>query len=411
MVVYDSLGGVSRPAYGTIQVAAVNARFFIAPPPQGLPGTPTFGNISFDGIGNLLISENFYGSICGFGFCGSRVLSVTPDGAQRWDAPLNSATFLSGDSIALNVVSGSTFDNHAYFLGGRNTLFALDVDGLLVAGWPQTIPPTTGFDSTFFTGLAIDGSDGTVFVKVGVRQSFTGFPTTIATFKPDGSAKWPTLTYGTGGGGGGMTQGPGGQLYTVIGTDCAGCGSSLVGIDHQTGALFCSVSNLFVGSLVGNPAGVFGVSLPNTTTVFDQNCVGTNVFSTDRYQLQLWGIVEGTLIGTDSFISPFGGDPTTARLLGVFQDGTFLWRNAQILPISTTTPVRATVGLNIYVLGQDLVDGNQKFFLVQSRSGEIVESADLAPLCGDVTNCDVAAGPDGAIYVLDKGNANITKIQ
>jgi len=71
------------------------------------------------------------------------------------------------------------------------------------------------------------------------------------------------------------------------------------------------------------------------------------------------------------------------------------------------TKSHAQLGLNIYLFGTDLVDQQFKLFVVQSRTGEIVESIP-ADVCTQQL-CHIAVAQDGAVYMTH--GTQVTKIK
>jgi hypothetical protein len=55
-----------------------------------------------------------------------------------------------------------------------------------------------------------------------------------------------------------------------------------------------------------------------------------------------------------------------------------------------------------YVIGDDLVSGGAKLFVIHARTGEIAASTDISTMCMNATLCEVAVAPEGIIYVVDK---------
>jgi hypothetical protein len=196
------------------------------------------------------------------------------------------------------------------------------------------------------------------------------------------------------------------------------------GVDRETGRQFCSGQAAVTTQLMfGDRSGVFAVSdgpnrsLGRTIVRFTQDCTATSLYTTNKAVIFPHAVVQGTLIAADADDSTTN-DPPSARLLGVSADGMLLWRNPQIFPHFAIglNAVRGQFGQDAYVVGEDVTDGKQKLFILDSQTGSIRDSTDLRPLCEATgtavyNNCDVAVGPTGATYVIDKGFGRITRIR
>jgi IPT/TIG domain len=423
LTVHNPDGTVSVPF--EFNVAGITTSWFVAPPaPVGTIGAPVFSNVATDQNGNLLLSEIFVSTNCGFGYCGNRLLSVSPRGSVRWDVPAGQP-FFSNDLYAQNVVAVSPVDSHVYFAGTRNTLFGFDIDGLPLSGWPITLT-SDGGSLAYGHPFLIDGLDGSVVAQVGdFLAPFNG--TSIVGLNPDGSPHWSTVNSSHSDGHAGMVQGPNRDLYTAVTDGCCTLSpTAVVGIRHDTGATICTNTNTRVAFnyLVGGEAGVFGTAAdinggPSPDMLaFDAQCNNSVVFTTNRASLSPWNVVGNVVVAVDYDI---GGDPTTARLLAVNPAGGLLWRNHQIRPVSPTrnsfphsvfeSPIRAVLAGNLYVLGDDLTDGIQKLFVVDSQTGRVVQSTPLPPMCGTASSCELAASAFGLIYVVDTAASTVSVIK
>jgi uncharacterized repeat protein (TIGR03803 family) len=381
----------------------------VPPPLAGVPGTPAFGRVIVDSAGNLVLTEEFRSIDCGFGFCGTRILSISPTGAVNWDMPKSGSPywpFLSGDpnnSYRDALVAGPS--GRIYFQDAGSTLFGIDSTGDVATGWPQTLSPGI---FAHRTPVIVDPIDGTVYVKVGVNNSFSGFPFSVFALHPDGSPKWQT-DYSTAQGGPnfGLVQGPNGNVFTItLDSSADSTLQRLVALDRTTGLQVCAApTTSYFDNLVGGPEGVF-TSFGSVLKAYDGACQSTPIFVTDRQELVLADYIQETVLAVDDNAS---SDPTSYRLLGVFRDGTFLWRNMSIRPdiAGGQNPVVAKRGLFAYVLGTDLSDGKHKLFVVQSRTGQVSLSVPTAGLCD---SCGVAVASNGAIYLADQSSTKLYKI-
>jgi hypothetical protein len=93
------------------------------------------------------------------------------------------------------------------------------------------------------------------------------------------------------------------------------------------------------------------------------------------------------------------------RLVGISKEGTLRWRNERLEP----TRLHAVKGTTVYVEGLDLTDDRKpKIFLIHSRSGDLLKTISTGGMC---TECGVAPGPDGTVYINDLSSTRIFKIQ
>ena len=365
----------------------------------------SFGEPVIDSQGRLLVVSSHFNNICGFGFCGTRLHSIAPTGSPNWQVP-NDASFISSDSLASRGLAVGPNDE-VYLQGARNTLFAYDSAGNAVSSlWPATIVPTGASGTVFFKGgTVVDLRDGTVYLKAGVTQSFSTFPTVVVALNPDGTEKWrkdypddPATGYG-------LVQGPVRDLYTII-TNRA-LPHRFVSLDHGSGNQACETpATAFFGSLVAGLEGVF-TSFHSDITAWDANCVSQLIFTSPRGDVELRVFGQAKIFGMDYPVSPF--DATQVRLLAVSKEGGYLWRNSEIVvPHALGNPIRAIKNDVLYVLGQHLTDGNRpKLFLVDANSGQILNSIGTSGLC---ESCGVAVSQNGTIYLNDLNSTRIYKL-
>jgi hypothetical protein len=271
-------------------------------------------------------------------------------------------------------------------------------------GWPQTLSPG-GFAHR--TPVIIDSIDGTVYAKVGVGFSFTGFPFSVSALTDTGALIWKTdYPAAQGGPNFGLVQGPGGNIFTITIDSSDSTDQRLIGLNRTSGSEVCQQQTTsYFDNFVGGTEGVF-TSFRSVLTAYDSACRPTPIFATDRQELMLADYLGETVLAIDVFAS----DPSSYRLLGVFRDGTFLWRNTNIRPDTAggKNPVVAKRGLFAYVLGTDLSDGGHKLFMVHSRTGQVSLSIPTAGLC---EACGVAVASDGTIYLADQSSTRISRVQ
>ncbi|HEY0762963.1 MAG TPA: hypothetical protein VGD61_11395 [Pyrinomonadaceae bacterium] len=328
-----------------------------------------------------------------------RLFSISPEGTLNWQAPGSSDTlpFDSFSGYTLLIGPGDRIYTHTT----HNRIFAFDSSGQAIPGWPveNIIPPDTTEPNWAMAGVIVDSQDGTVYAKSGVFSSFTSFPSTVVAFNPDASMKW-RKSYGSGSKNFHLVQGPARDIYTLI-------DSTFVGIDHGTGTQVCQNNiSVFFGSLVGGLEGV-ATSFRDGISGQDVNCNSQLIFpSTDR-EVVLQRYDHGIVLALDYPVFPF--DPNQTRLLGVSQNGTFLWRNSDIFvsPFGAS-PIHVIKAGIMYVFGQDLADSNKpKLFLVNTETGQVLNSIETTSFCA---NCGVAVADDGSVYVNDRDSTKIYKL-
>jgi outer membrane protein assembly factor BamB len=373
---------------------------------SGLFDGLTFGEPTIDSVGNLrIVTYKLVSSIL------TKLSSLSATGQFLWTTPSASDQFVTSVFAFRHMLTLGP-DDRAYMYEG-NRMFAFDVTGAPMSGWPQDLFPANSHGASRFankTPVLVDSDDGTVYAKVGVYNSFQGFPDTVFAMRPDGSLKW-RRDYSNGGPNFGLVQGPIGHVFTITNSATGALDQLLVGIDHSTGAETCrQTTTSYFDNLVGGPEGLF-TSFGRELKAYDANCQSAVIFTTERDQLVLHDYVQQTIIGVDYQLSHGATDTDSDRLVGVFRDGTFLWRNSRILPdrlSSASSVVRAVRGLIVYVFGRDLQDVNRrKLFLVHSRTGEVVGSVDTDPVC---VSCDLAVGTDGTMYFTDLFSNKIFKL-
>ena len=273
--------------------------------PPGLAGQPNFQNVAFDDAGNLLISERFFADGCPFGFCGSHLLSITPEAQVRWELPSPPFPYFNKDLGTPNIVLGSSNSSRAYFLSGRNQVSAFDAAGNGLPGWPKsatfadgTIPRLGSGDIVGFahygnSGVIVDWQDGTVYAANAA---------VVNAFRDDGTWKSEPLLVG---GISGIAQGQQGDLYTIaIGAFASP--NTIAGINHETGLPFCSQQYRFTGPLVSGDFGLFSVTpnssqgIGNTILRFVNDCTPVMTFTTSRLAVVPWAVVSSILLGVDA---------------------------------------------------------------------------------------------------------------
>jgi hypothetical protein len=376
----------------------------------------TFGEPVIDSAGRLILASTHFSTLC-TGPCGVRLNSISTGGVLSWQKP-NDNSFITSD-LLFSAVPLTVSPTDKIYLQGRTTIFAFDSEGATVSGWPVDVIPINSPGPSRFPfgrrGLTIDNSDGTVFAMSAVFSSFSGFPSTIVALRSDGTPKW-RRDYSEGGLDYGIIQGPAGNIYSILDN---GSGfpfltrQRFIGIDRVLGTEYCQnpVGGefgpiiAFSNSFVGGPEGVFG-SFHSGVTAFDGNCGSQNVFTSAGPEIVLYRFAEGKIFGYDY---PAGSlDANQIRIIALSSSGSLLWRNPVILPGGTTDPIRAVRNGVLYVIGQDTTDANdQKLFLVNSSSGEILNSVSTKPFC---ISCGIAVASDGTIYLNDLSSTKIFKL-
>jgi hypothetical protein len=156
----------------------------------------------------------------------------------------------------------------------------------------------------------------------------------------------------------------------------------------------------------GGSQGLF-FSNSNVITRFDQNCLSTDVFTSDRVFAVPWAYVSDVVISIDySLLSSGDIDPGTARLFAISPSGQLLWRSTRIQP--NANPVLATDSRSVYVRGIDLADSQQKVFAVDAVTGELISAIPYDPYC--TNGCSVSARND-SVYIAPQGEPRIYKFQ
>jgi len=352
---------------------------------------PLLNNITFaepviDSQGRLII-EGTANVSCGFSAC-SRLYSISPAGTLNWSQTEIGSRAFADKTVLLGP------DDRVYFLAGGATIFAFDQFGNSVPQWPVTLPYVFG---TSFSPVVVDRTDGTVYTRTGVTNSFSGFPIALLALNQNGSEKWRTDYANENEGGRGIVQGIDRNIFTII------RGVGLVVLDKDSGAPVCTNPDVngFYGSFVGGLDGVF-TSLHSVVSSNGGNCTFNPIFESQQRDIELRSYSNSMIFGIDyPFVDPF-----QPRIVALSKQGAFLWRNTEILP--NGNPIRAINNGVLYVIGADLTDSNQqKLFLLDASSGRILNSLATAPYCG---SCGVAVGSDGIIYLNDLGSKKIYKI-
>jgi pimeloyl-ACP methyl ester carboxylesterase len=353
-----------------------------------------FGEPVIDSQGNLLVLESVS---CTNGCL--RVYSISPAATKRWETSEFTADAFSSKSLILGL------SDRVYVPNTRTTLQAFDSQGQPVAGWPFTIPsaPNWAFDGD----PIVDKTDGTVYVSSSLTLSFSTFPNSIQALNPDGTQKW-RRDYEDSGRSSAVArliQGPQGDIYAFL---FPRTNVHFVRVDRNSGSTVCDIPTT-VGSdrVGGDTQGIFTDFL-NGFAAFGENCTSQTIYTSppDR-QVEFRKYNQGKVFGIDYPVSPF--DASQTRLLAVANDGTFLWRNPEILPSTSDNPIRVIKNGVLYVLGMHVTDSNkQKIFLVDALSGQILNSMETAPAC---SSCGVAVANDGTIYLNDRSSTKIYKLQ
>jgi len=277
-------------------------------------GNPQLANITFgepviDSQGRLVIAGTANVS-CSFNAC-SRLYSISPSGTLNW-----AQTEIGSRALAEKTVLLGPGDR-VYFLAGGATIFAFDGSGNSIPGWPVTLPYVFG---TSYKPVVVDQTDGTVYTRTGVTNSFTGFPVALVALNPDGSQKWRTDYPNENEGGRDIVQGINGNIYTII------RGVGFTAINKNSGAQICTAPDAtgYYGSLVGGADGVF-TSLRSVVSSYTSNCTFGSIFQQQERDIELRQYHEGVIYAIDYPLYPYDANQT--RLLALSREGTFLWRN------------------------------------------------------------------------------------
>ncbi len=356
-------------------------------------GDPRFFNASFgeplvDSQGNIIVLSVHFGLGCPFNLCGIQLHSISPNGSLNWNAP--SGGLLPADDFASNKLF---FDpnNRTYIQGGRNTIYAFNSDGTQPTGWPVVPAPFDGNWTMIGSPLVVDRVDGTVYASAGVFSGNT-FPSTIVALNADGSERWRN-NYPGGAHRTIIAQGPQREIYLTFGFN------TFRRLDHNTGTQLCETqTSTFFSGLVAGPDAVFTVlATPPFTTYptilsFDGTCNAQAIVNLPGHDIALLGYDQGRAFAVDS------------QFFAVSKDGTFLWRNSEILPGS----IHAIRNGVLYIIGQHITDGNkQKLFLVDAGSGQILSAIETTPYC---QRCGVAVSGEGIIYLNDLASTRIYRL-
>jgi murein DD-endopeptidase MepM/ murein hydrolase activator NlpD len=369
-----------------------------------------FGQPAIDSQGRLILVSVYTSIGCGFGYCGNRLNSINPNGTLNWQSSqgiFGDGPYISNDGWASNFLALGPGDN-IFLQGERNGLFGYNSSGNLLSGWPVSVYPTdkkneSDWGYVSFQGLHLIGSDGTIYVRSGVTFDWSyQFPNVVVAINPDGSEKW-RRDYPHAGGGNKIVFGPARDIYTVV-------ANRFIAIDHGFGTEFCTAPiNMFAGSLVGGLEGVFS-SYYEGITAYDANCNFSLIYSDANRYAELRDYAGGTVFGIDY---PIVYDPNQIRLMAVSKDGSNVWMNSPQILVprgGEPNPIRVIKNGILYVIGQDLTDGNKdKLFLVDAALGGILNSIETTNLCGQ--SCGVAVADDGTIYLSDLSSTKIWKVK
>ena len=384
-----------------LTVSALSPSFVTAlRPPQGLLGSPVAGRMSIDSADNLVVTEEFFGTGCGFGFCGTRLASFAPDGNVNWDVPSRESSawpYLPYD--ANNWYGDAIFtgpDSRTYFENADNNLTAVDGDGHIANGWPIIAPYR-------LTGIVIDPSTHVVYGRAGASQGFFRFPFTIFARDPDGSLRWqfdqPDGNFSSGVIGSLFTLGPLKDIYTVTSAN------QIIRVNHSNGLEMCRGPAFGVGRVVGGDEGAFTAS-SNRLFRYDASCNAEVVLTQANRNMEVRRYVAGFVVGVD-----YLPNQSDRRLIGVHHDGVLKWFNDIIAPLggSLTADVQAVNGSNVYVIGIDKRDGLRKLFGVHATNGVVVTAIPIGNLCSE---CEVTVASDGTVYLNDflSSRPRITRI-
>jgi murein DD-endopeptidase MepM/ murein hydrolase activator NlpD len=348
----------------------------------------TFGEPVIDSAGRIII-EGTANVSCSFSAC-SRLFSISPTGTLNW-----AQTEIGSRAFADKTVLLGPADR-VYFLAGGATVFAFDQFGTSVPGWPVTLPYVFG---TSFSPVVVDRTDGTVYTRTGVTFSFSGFPVAILALNQNGSEKWRTDYSNENEGGRGIVQSIDGNIYTII------RGVGLVALGKESGSPVCTNldANGYYGSFVGGSDGLF-TSSNSVVSSYGGDCSFSPLFQLQQRDIELRTYSNGVIFGIDYPLFPT--DLSQTRIVALSKQGTFLWRNSEILP--NGNPIRAIHNQVLYTIGAHVRDGNQqKLFLLDASSGRILTALATAPYCG---SCGVAVADDGTIYLNDLGSTKIYKL-
>lgn len=207
----------------------------------------TFGEPVIDSQGRLVIIGSRPVS-CDFDVC-SNLYSISPNGALLWSKSAVASSSLADRSLIVGP------EDRVYFFDRGTSIFAFDVGGNPVPGWPVSLPFRVGTSSK---PIVVDHVDGAVYARTGVTVSFTGFPVAVTALNPNGTQKWERLYPDGNVGGVNLVQRPARDLYTAV------AGVGLVALDHGNGNQLCTSPD--AGRLVGSLDGVFFANIRSVSS-------------------------------------------------------------------------------------------------------------------------------------------------
>ncbi|HRI03492.1 MAG TPA: CARDB domain-containing protein [Pyrinomonadaceae bacterium] len=266
-------------------------------------------------------------------------------------------------------------------------IYSFDANGQTVSGWPISIP---GLGS-----VIQDPSDGTIFARG--ENGITTF--SIYAIQPNGVQKW-RRDYPGPEGGRTLVQTFNGAVATVAANT-----KGLFMLDRMTGQEVCSNINGggYYYSLVGDANGLF-TPFHSKVTSYNATCGMSEIFQ-ETNDLELRTYDGANIYGFDYPVNPF--DPNQEHPIAISQNGSFLWRQANI-KIDTSGILSVKNGI-LYVIGRDVSDSDKnKLFLLNKDTGTIADRLDLAPYC---TACGFAVTADGTMFLNDQQNRNIFKVE
>lgn len=354
-------------------------------------------DLAIDSKGRLIALSTHFSSGCGFNICGVRLNSILPNGILNWETPS------TGGFISLRGGPLLIGPNDRIYVGGFGpALFSFSSNGNPIPGWPVTIAPPGQVNVSFFQGNpVIIGDDGVVYAGAGVFFSFSGHPSAVVALNPDGSEKW-RRDFPGGGSNSQIVQGLNGDIYLNQSF------SRLMRLAHSDGSAICERVAQFFGGFAAGSDGLFTTHSPHSFILsFDSNCNARTIFNSSGHEIKLQRYDQGRLFAIAIPVSPFS--PGQTRLIALSREGTSLWRNEQIFtnPFGRG-PIEAIANNTLYVLGQDTNDGHKtKLFLVDSGSGQIINSVETTGLCD---NCGVVVSPSGTIYLNDRNSTKIYRL-
>lgn len=338
-----------------------------------------------DHDGNLIVIATQFGFDCPFNQCGVIVYSIAPNGKLNWKKPDMGFAAPAANQVVVSP------DNTIYFQGhaGLGQIFGYSPMGIPITGWPVNIgfPLVTGRK-----GLLIDPIDASIIAKGGTSFSFGTFPGVVAAYHPDSSPKWQANLLNAPNNGPGMVIGPNDDVYTY---DNHG-----VILSHTDGHEICQFGQKYA-PLAGGSDGVFTQDGANIVKM-NPDCSVTSIFTSPQGMIEIQGYDNGIIFATDH------PSPLTSlsqfRFLAIKTDGTLLWPQGTSSSPFVLSNLATVSNGRLYALGQDLLDGRQKLFIVDEVQGSLIDVFDTTGTCAQ---CGVATGIDGAVYLNDLGSLTI----